>query len=64
RRIAEAIVEKIIIGDGEIEINLFYTPPPTELARKEYDGAINSIYSPLNHDNLATQPQGFIAPIS
>lgn len=64
RRIAEAIVEKIIIGDGEIDINLFYTPPPTKLARKEFDGAINSIYSPLNHDNLATQPQGFIAAMS
>jgi site-specific DNA recombinase len=61
RRIAEAIVEKIIVGDGEIDINLYYTPPPTKLARKENNGTINSIYSPLNRDNLATQPHGFIA---
>ena len=57
RRTAEAIVEKIIIGDGEIDINLFYTPPPTRLVSSENYGSINSIYTPVNHDKKATQPQ-------
>jgi site-specific DNA recombinase len=48
RRIAEAIVEKIVVGDGEVEITLYYTPPPPNANSQ-------------NHGNLATNPQGFIA---
>lgn len=29
RRVIETIVEKITIGDGEVEITLWYTPPPS-----------------------------------
>lgn len=61
RRTAEAIIEKIIIGDGEIDINLFYTPPPVKLGGSENQGSINSIYTPLNHDKKATQPQRRVA---
>ena len=50
RRIVEAIVEKIVIGDGEVEITLYYTPSP---------------HTPLpNRGDLATHAQGFIAATS
>lgn len=50
RRIVEAIVEKIIIGDGEVDIVLYYTPSP---------------HTPLtNREHLATHAQGFIAAIN
>jgi len=65
RRIVEAIVEKIIIGDGEIEINLFYTPPPTQLPDSgSKQGGIISNYSSSNRGKKATEPHGFIAAIS
>lgn len=65
RRIVEAIVEKIIIGDGEIEINLFYTPPPTQLPDSgSKQGGIISNYSSLNRGKKATEAQGFIAATS
>lgn len=45
RRIVEAIVEKIVIGDGEVVITLYYTPSP---------------HTPLpNRGDSATQHQGF-----
>ena len=27
RRVVETIVERIVVGSGEVEINLFYAPP-------------------------------------
>jgi site-specific DNA recombinase len=57
RRIVETITEQIIVGDGEVEINLFYAPPtPT---------AVNTGSTPppslKNDGGMATEPQGFIA---
>jgi len=49
RRIVEAITDRIIIHDEEVEINLFYTP---------------SLPSSSNRDTKATQLQGFMAAIS
>lgn len=50
RHIIEAIVEKIIIGDGEVEIVLYYTP--------------TSHPSSKNREHLATHAQGFMAATS
>lgn len=63
RRIVEAITEKIIISDGEVEIALFYAPPTTT-GTPEDDGAPPSSSSPLNRDRKATKLQGFIAATS
>ena len=65
RRIVEAIVEKITIGNGEIEINLFYTPPVSEIPQHNLNtGGINNIYSSGNSGKLATDAHGFIAAIN
>ena len=67
RRIVETIVEKIVIGDGDIEINLFYAPPGTPGAGGCAPGtpsnSPNSSSPPnsLNAGGMATQLQGFIA---
>ncbi|MGK2957398.1 MAG: recombinase family protein [Acidimicrobiales bacterium] len=52
RWIVEAITERITIGDGEVEINLYYAPPPS------------SVTNSGNRDYLAMKPQGFIAATS
>ena len=49
RRIVETITDKIVVGNGEVEINLYYAPPPPPIT------------SPGNRDRLATNPHG-IAP--
>lgn len=47
RRIIETITESIVVGDGEIAINLNYFPPTNHLLG--------------THDKKATHPQGFTA---
>jgi site-specific DNA recombinase len=64
RRIVETITERIVIGDGEVEINLFYAPP---IPSPHGGGAVppgdgNEPQSSLgNRDRKATELQGFIA---
>lgn len=57
RSIVEAIVERISIGDGEIQITLYYAPPPVSGTSPPYP-------SSQNRGELATDPQGFIAASS
>jgi len=63
RRIIESIVERITIGDGEIEITLYYTPPSspssTDDGSPSNQGGTNPPYtSSQNRGNLATKRQG------
>ena len=69
RRIVEAITERIVVGNGEVEIRLFYappvhsnggsgSPPPTR------GGGSAPPSNPENHGNRATEAQGFIAPMN
>jgi site-specific DNA recombinase len=65
RRIVEAIVEKITIGDGEVEITLYYTPPPvTHSPANGKGGASPPSTSSPNRGISATQPQGLHAATS
>lgn len=69
RRIVETITEKIVIGNGEVEINLYYTPPPSPQSgggsNSPQGGSVPpSSTTPLDRDGLATQHQGFIAATS
>jgi site-specific DNA recombinase len=77
RRIVEAITENIIIGEGEVEINLFYAPPipgrNTDTSGGEGGGADDygsgeggphKPPSPLHYGERATQQQGFMAATS
>ncbi len=67
RRIVEAITERIVVGKGEVEINLLYTPPssagPTGGTPPIKGGTpVPSISSSSsNRGGLATKPQGFMA---
>ena len=63
RRIVEAITERIIISDGEVEIALFYAPPVTP-SGPGTGGNPPGSPSPLNRGGLATKPQGFMAATS
>ena len=69
RRVVETITERIVIGDGEVEINLFYAPPSTpqtgggsNLAGGE--GGSNETSNRPGDGNMATQLHGFIAAMS
>ncbi len=68
RRIIEAITEKIVVGDGEVEINLYYAPPPSPGsgggATPQGGGTPPPSTTPSNRGNLAMKPQGFIAAMS
>nr|SPS05209.1 Site-specific recombinase [Candidatus Nitrotoga fabula] len=69
RRIVEAIVERITIGDGEIDISLYYTPPlsPTSSgddSKSNQGGSIPPCTSSGNRGKLATSLQGFMAASS
>jgi site-specific DNA recombinase len=59
RRIVETITEKIVVGDGEVEINLFYAPPPATSARSGSGGGAPP--SSEGNGGRATKLQGFIA---
>lgn len=63
RRIVEAITERIVIADGEVEITLFYAPPVTP-PDSENGGTPPSSSSPLDRGTKATKLQGFIAATS
>ncbi len=70
RRIVETITERIVVGKGEVEINLLYTPPgpagstggtpPTGGGTKVPPSSTPS----SNRGSLAMKPQGFIAATS
>ncbi len=71
RRIVETITEKITIGDGEVEINLYYAPPaPPKVggggsSSDEGGGSPPPSRTPSgNRGNWATPRQGFIAATS
>jgi site-specific DNA recombinase len=66
RRIVEAIVERIVIHDGEIEINLFYAPNTPTPTGSEPNGSIPPLspFQPGSDGILATEAQGFMAAIS
>lgn len=63
RCIVEAITEKIVISDGEVEITLFYAPPSTS-GGPDGDEPPPSPSSPQNRGRRATKLQGFIAATS
>lgn len=66
RRIVETITERIVVSDGEIEINLFYAPPmpaPTGGIPSSGGGSAPPSTS-QNAGMKATLSQGFIAAIS
>jgi site-specific DNA recombinase len=69
RRIVEAIVEKITIGDGEVEITLYYTPPSSLPSSdggplSNQGGSDPPCTSFGNRGKKATFEQGFIAAIN
>jgi site-specific DNA recombinase len=69
RRIVEAIVERITVGDGEVSIALYYTPPPPSIegggGSSPNQGEENPPYTSTgNRGILATKPQGFMAATS
>ena len=69
RRIVEAITSRIVIHEGEVEINLYYAPPvpPTTGSppTPPTSGSSNiPPTTPLNGGMKATEAQGFIAASS
>jgi len=68
RRIVETITERIVIGDGDIEINLFYAPPVSShggtSSQPGGSGGSAPPSTSLDHGKRATQLQGFIAATS
>jgi len=66
RQIVEAMVEKITIGDGEVEIALYYTPPPAGGTGNSAPpkGSFPSETSFQNHGKKATNGQGLQAATS
>ena len=67
RRIVETITERIVVGDGEVEINLFYAPPTSSWGgggSPPPEGGGTPPSTPLNHGNRATEAHGFIAAMS
>ena len=63
RQIVEAIVERITIFDGEVEIALYFNPGGGSLPNPP-GGASPPPTSSLTGDGLATRPHGFIAAIN
>ena len=67
RRIVEAITQKIVIGDGDISIDLFYDATPPTSSGGTPSGSPGSGTPPASSQTpgrLATPLQGFIAAIS
>ena len=66
RRVVEAITDRIVVGEGEVEINLYYSPPPSlrsgggTAASAQTDPTL-PIETPSDRGGLATKPQGFMA---
>ncbi len=53
RNIVEAITERIVISDGEVEINLYYAPPAP--VPDKYGGPKSPPSTPLNGGKMATE---------
>lgn len=70
RQIVEAITERITVGEGEVEINLYYaSPTPAKPGGGSSDSGGGGLTPPpstpsINPGSLATKPQGFIAATS
>lgn len=66
RQIVEAIAQKIVVGDGDIEIELFYDPtPPTGTGGTTgTPGGGTPPVTPQTPGRLATRAHGFIAAIN
>lgn len=66
RRIVEAITDRIIIHEGEVEMNLFYAPPMSTPGMTPPTSQTPPTPStpPLNDGGMATKLQGFIAATS
>jgi site-specific DNA recombinase len=62
RQIVEAIVERITVHDGEVEIDLFFNPAPGDLPEPGNGGV--PAPSSLTDGSLATRRHGFIAATS
>lgn len=69
RQIVEAITERIVIGNGEVEINLFYSPSVSSGRHGPAPTRGGGTPPPVtpsgsNRGGLAMKPQGFIAATS
>lgn len=68
RHIVEAITEKIIVGQDEVDINLYYAPPAPPSGHgggtPSDSGGSTPPTAPSNRGKRATNPQGFIAASS
>ncbi len=70
RRIVEEITERIVIGDGAIDIHLFYSPPPPSPDGDDDPPSPQKYVPPssttpsLNRGKRATRRHGFIAATS
>jgi site-specific DNA recombinase len=70
RKIVETITERIVVGKGEVEINLFYAAPPASGGTSGSSGSGGGGTPPpsssasKNRGGLATKPHGFIAATS
>lgn len=65
RRVVEAITERIVIGNGAVEINLYYSPPtstpPTGGSTPRGGGSRAPNSSSQTRGSLATKPHGRVA---
>ncbi len=65
RRIIEAITEKIIVGKDEVEINLYYAPPPSASGHSggspNRSGGSVPPNTPLDRSKRAMNTQGCVA---
>jgi hypothetical protein len=59
RQIVKTITERIVIGDGDVEILLYYAPPIATPATSTSGGTPPA--SALNGGAMATKPHRFIA---
>jgi site-specific DNA recombinase len=57
RRIVEAITERVVIGDGEVEITLFYTPPIPH--RDDNSSPVGASAPPGSPETIATEQRNF-----
>lgn len=64
RRIVETIVDRIVVGDGEVEISLLYNPGSGSTNSSPVQGGSSSLPPSGSASKRATQLQGFIAATS